>query len=502
MDKMTALLGQADACDLTRQLHEGGPGLPIEDEMEAGPSSAALPPSSMLAPPAPGATKVDVNEERRSHHSRDEAAHLEKAVEKTGPAPPSRLALRFSAAWWRGLQRVGMALHYLPSPRPPTPSFVRRIPSTLSKTAGEIALLFYVPSGYHHHHNHHHHHRPLPLHHHHRKHQQRWPCVVNFHGGGFSLGAATDDARFARHVITTAGAVFVSVEYRLAPEQPFPVPVEDAADAVLWVAGHADELGLDAHRIATSGFSAGGNLALTGLLRIERERQKRMMKGADDAKASPLATASSTLSPASTASSRTLQPPAGPQDTAPLPDFTIAATVLFYPILDFTLTRAARRANCIRPDLALPATLTDLFDASYLHPRGLDLADPLLSPACASDAELEAALGKVGGGEGDREGKDAATVVLISCEFDMLCREARDFAERLRGGSVSGVDGERSNRTGSTRNVRYRMVPAVVHGWDKGPYPWTPAKGSEEVYGECAEVLKEVFGKRARRDSS
>ena len=57
------------------------------------------------------------------------------------------------------------------------------------------------------------------------------PAVINFHGGGFVLGQGTDDARWAGAVMAAIDAVVFSVNYRLAPDYPFPTPVEDCADA-------------------------------------------------------------------------------------------------------------------------------------------------------------------------------------------------------------------------------------------------------------------------------
>jgi len=141
---------------------------------------------------------------------------------------------------------VGMKFHHFAQPKPPSPDFEITIPSRLSTGRGTFKLVFYVPLSYF---------DPDG--------DQRFPVVVNFHGGGFTLGTGTDDARWASSVIHETGAVVVSVAYRLAPEYPFSVGVEDGTDAIIFLASHAKELNLDPHRIAISGFSAGGNFAFT-----------------------------------------------------------------------------------------------------------------------------------------------------------------------------------------------------------------------------------------------
>jgi acetyl esterase len=87
------------------------------------------------------------------------------------------------------------------------------------------------------------------------------PVVLFFHGGGFVVGDLdTHDGTCRQHAVG-ANAVVVSVEYRLAPEHPYPAAVDDAWAATQWVAQHASELGADAGRLAVAGDSAGGTIA-------------------------------------------------------------------------------------------------------------------------------------------------------------------------------------------------------------------------------------------------
>ena len=87
------------------------------------------------------------------------------------------------------------------------------------------------------------------------------PILVVFHGGGWSIGSAGEYDGIARWLTNASGAVVVSVDYRLAPEHPYPAPLDDCWTALRWTAAHASEIGGDASRIAVGGDSAGGNLA-------------------------------------------------------------------------------------------------------------------------------------------------------------------------------------------------------------------------------------------------
>ncbi|MBX7432976.1 alpha/beta hydrolase [Mycobacterium sp. Y57] len=87
------------------------------------------------------------------------------------------------------------------------------------------------------------------------------PVVMYYHGGGWSVGDLDTHDGVARAHAIGAEAIVVSVDYRLAPEHPFPRGVDDAWAALQWLGEHAGELGGDPSRIAVAGDSAGGNLS-------------------------------------------------------------------------------------------------------------------------------------------------------------------------------------------------------------------------------------------------
>ncbi|ELZ42143.1 alpha/beta hydrolase fold-3 domain protein [Halorubrum californiense DSM 19288] len=92
-------------------------------------------------------------------------------------------------------------------------------------------------------------------------------ALVHLHGGGWTLGTLDSVDGICRELSDRADAVVVSVDYRLAPEHPFPVAVDEAAAAVEWVAATTAALGVDPERIGVSGTSAGGALAVAAALR-------------------------------------------------------------------------------------------------------------------------------------------------------------------------------------------------------------------------------------------
>jgi acetyl esterase len=95
--------------------------------------------------------------------------------------------------------------------------------------------------------------------------------TVFFHGGGFVIGNLDTHDHVCRDLCAGSGAAVIALDYRLAPEHPFPAAVDDCLDAVRWIAQHADALSFDAARMIVAGDSAGGNLAAVTALRIRDE---------------------------------------------------------------------------------------------------------------------------------------------------------------------------------------------------------------------------------------
>ncbi|MFB5083163.1 alpha/beta hydrolase, partial [Symbiobacterium thermophilum] len=109
---------------------------------------------------------------------------------------------------------------------------------TVPGPAGKIPVRIYTPAG-----------------------EGPFPVLLYFHGGGWVLGSPDTVHATCALLANRAGAVVVSVDYRLAPEHKFPAAAEDCYAATVWVAENARTIGGDPRRIAVAGDSAGGNLA-------------------------------------------------------------------------------------------------------------------------------------------------------------------------------------------------------------------------------------------------
>ncbi|PFG73845.1 alpha/beta hydrolase [Tepidiforma thermophila] len=130
----------------------------------------------------------------------------------------------------------------------PLPASVTITDRTIPGPAGEIPAKIFTPAG-----------------------QGPFPLVVYFHGGGWVIGSPATHTKLCAELAEGAGAVVVSVHYRLAPEHTPPAQLDDCVAAVRWAVDHAAELNADGSRFALAGDSAGGNLAACAALRLRDE---------------------------------------------------------------------------------------------------------------------------------------------------------------------------------------------------------------------------------------
>jgi acetyl esterase len=98
------------------------------------------------------------------------------------------------------------------------------------------------------------------------------PITLYLHGGGFTIGSLNTHDAVCRMLSADADCIVVSVDYRLAPEAPFPAAADDALSALAWVYGNARRLGADQRRMAVAGDSAGGTLAAVCAIEAARNR--------------------------------------------------------------------------------------------------------------------------------------------------------------------------------------------------------------------------------------
>jgi acetyl esterase/lipase len=162
------------------------------------------------------------------------------------------------------------------------------------------------------------------------------PVLVYYHGGGFTYGDLDTHDGVCRLLCRHAGAHVLAVDYRLAPEHPFPTAVEDARAALRWAYEHAASLGADARRVGVAGDSAGGNLA---------------------AVVSQLAA----------------------RDGGPAP----VLQLLIYPATDFTSRRRSR--ELFKEGFLLTDPEMDWFETNYLGRDRAHARDPRASPLLAKD---------------------------------------------------------------------------------------------------------------------
>jgi acetyl esterase len=102
------------------------------------------------------------------------------------------------------------------------------------------------------------------------------PLLVYFHGGGWVIGDLETHDAHCRRIAAFSGARVLAVDYRLAPEHPFPAGHDDALAATCWAFDHASEIGVDSSRIGVGGDSAGGNLAACVAQDMRADKARRL----------------------------------------------------------------------------------------------------------------------------------------------------------------------------------------------------------------------------------
>ncbi|KAL4807991.1 Alpha/Beta hydrolase protein [Aspergillus unguis] len=226
-----------------------------------------------------------------------------------------------------------------------TPSSQASIPSTLS-SPGNFDLFWYYPAGYNQ-----------------ETAKQQYPITLVFHGGGWCLGDARHDERFIASLVAR-GVVVGAVNYRLAPEHPYPGPLADCLDALLYVWKNASTMGLDKHRTFLTGFSVGGQMAFASLLMLWEALQEK------DSRIDPAALG------------------------------TVKGITAFYPPMDLTKSRAERAASnpafvaLKEKPISSSPFMGDLFDRAYFLKlqEKPDKTEMCISPGLAPEDVIKMAL--------------------------------------------------------------------------------------------------------------
>ncbi|KAI9740070.1 MAG: hypothetical protein M1818_004821 [Claussenomyces sp. TS43310] len=277
------------------------------------------------------------------------------------------------------------------------------------------------------------------------------PVLVDFHGGGFILGSCLEQAPFCAMMARELNCIAISVDYRLGPYDQFPAANEDAEDVISAVLddetpafqqlriaintylleAHRPHVNLDTDRIAISGFSSGGNLALNMAISVE-----------DD--------------PTIAAPWPSVIPPSH-EHAVPL--------LLFYPSLDCRMLPSER----VRPaGLEVPkGFLTRLKLEDELMPQYLPAekrAHPRASPGLADIKDLHA----------------KAKIMLVLPELDSLS-------------ALSDVWVEKVKSDGRADDLFVDVVPGVLHGWTQFPDLWLSEEDKRSkvaVFERAKEFLK------------
>lgn len=246
--------------------------------------------------------------------------------------------------------------------------------------------------------------------------ERPWPVLFNIHGGAWVGCDASQMDSYCVDMAEKCGAFIVNINYTKLDIQPFPYPQEEIRDTVLYFREHAEAYGLDIDRFALIGYSAGGHLAAAGTLMLHD-------MGVD-----------------------------------------VSAQVLCYPFLSFSSFDGLLSGGDSR-------AVEELF-----FPEGVRRDDPYISPAAASDAQLQG----------------LAHTVFICCGADPLTAQANAYREKLEHNGVS---------------VTWRLFEDALHGFlevnhkeypaqdGKNPRQAALARAAED---EIAKELSERWQKKEK----
>lgn len=209
------------------------------------------------------------------------------------------------------------------------------------------------------------------------------PLLVYFHGGGWTIGSLNSCSEFCDALAATGDMMVLAVDYRLAPENPFPDGLNDCIGSVEYALSHAKEWGSSPELISVGGDSAGGNLALATVMDIAKR---------DDMKVK------------------------------------LRSVVLIYPVTKVYNDKSASWKEYSR-GYGLDGRLMEAFNEAYLFgskPTESVIKNPKVSPAHATDTDL----------------KNLPPVLMISAQRDILYDQGKEFTARLKklGKSVDHVD--------------------------------------------------------------
>lgn len=298
-----------------------------------------------------------------------------------------------------------------------TPSSKASIPSTLSYSRGNFDLLFYHPPGYD------------------SKSAKggQYPIVLVLHGGGWCVGNARHDERFIA-TLTARGFFVVAVNYRLAPEHPYPTPVADCLDAILYVWRNAAAMGLDKQRTYITGFSVGGQMAFASLFMLCKALQDK-------------------------------DPRIDPEIVGRVKGITA-----FYPPMDLTKSRAERAASnpafvALKKKPASSSKLIgDIFDRAYFWnlQQVPDKGGPYISPGLASLDLMQTALPN--------------RIFLKLAALDPLLVEGEATAARLKAAG---------------KQVDCMTVANVPHYWDHLAKTEHEKELRQKLYNKAASEIKD-----------